>query len=400
VKKVIRKILIGLSILLAIAVIAGVAIGVVVCRRDMPEDICRGVVKLEPITKDSGSIVSRFVNVYIGRYDAAGKCSCVAKTIENGDTIVGRNLDNTQNIYPIYIGSTNIEGFYRTVYATQLEDIGPSYESCVTKGVPKYMSVGSAFLATDSLNSEGLYIEINMRENQEDENGEFVFSCSGTNPESNVRLNVCELPTYLTLRCKDVEEAVDLIDTLDVYTPNDGTGWTLCLLLADAKGNYGVVEFGCNKAVWLPMQNIQTNFYISEDFSSIQLYKQGLGRYEYIDENLGSVSSEEDMLQLMKGVKYSEMYNISSPSFDTRSEFAEFAYGTTNEFLENDLNWNRVLAVFKHEADQFNSMTRDEREEESTYWISLFTSIVNCNKKTLSLSFFEEYEISYVLGFE
>jgi len=399
-KRITRIIIKGISIVLLTVIIAGIAVGISVSRRDMPENICHGVIRLDTTVKNNGRIVSKCLNSFVGRYTAAGKCSCAVKALENGSTVVGRNLDNTQSAYPIYLGSTNIEGFYRTVYVTQLEDLGPSYESCISKGVPKYMSAASAFLATDSLNSEGLYAEINMRDNQKDENGLFIFSCSGTNPQSDVRLNVCELPTYLTMRCRNVIEAVDLINTLDVYTANDEESWTLCLLLADAECNYGVVEFGCNEARWLPLQNIQTNYYLSEDFYNIQVHKQGLGRYEYIAENLPGVESEEEMLKLMEGVKYSELYNIENPSYDIKSEFAEYIEGITNEELEDESNWQRVLEDFRAEANQFNSMSRDEREAANEYWISLYTSIVNCSKKTLSLSFFEEYSISYVLDFE
>jgi len=397
--KTIRNILMVLFTLLAIVIVAGMVLGICISRKDMPENICHGVIGLETITKDNGRIVSKCLNSIVGRYPSGGKCSCAVKTIENGDTIVGRNLDNTQSIYPIYVGRTNIEGFYPTVYVTQLQDLGPSYESCVKKGVPKYMSAASAFLATDSLNSEGLYIEINMRDNQKDENDEFVFSCSGTNPGSDLRLNACELPTYLTLRCKDVNEAVDMLNTLDVYTTKDEESWTLSLLLADAKENYGVVEFGCNEIKWLSLQNIQTNYYLSEDLSRIQQHKQGLGRYEYLDKNLPNVESEKDMLKLMEGVRYSEIYNLDNPSYDIKSEFAEYIEGITNESLEDDSYWQKVLEDFQPEANQYHSMNKNEREEANTYWISLFTSIVNCNKKTLSLSFFEEYSISYCLDF-
>lgn len=394
-----KKILKIVLAVLAVLLIAIAGIGVYVSRNEHVEVIDDYVIKLDTTTKDNSAIVSKLLDLFVGNY-SGGKCSSVVKQLANGDVIVGRNLDDTLNQKPIYIGRTNIEGFYETVYATHLESLGPDFDSCKEKGLPKYMTTAIPFLACDSLNSEGLYIEINMRENQKDEEGNFVFSCSGTNKDSNIRINVCELPTYLTLRCKNTNEALELIKTLNIYTANDEDSWTLCLMIADAQGNYGVLEFGCNELRWLPNQNIQTNYYISKDFNEIQIYKQGIGRYEYLENNIDDVKTEDDMLKLIEGVKYSEIYNIDNPSFNIRSEFAGDEEHLTNEYLDNDINWNDLLKEYREEANLFNTQSDNERRDEDCYWISLYSVVANCSSKTLSLSFFEDYKISYVLSFD
>jgi len=400
-KKGIHIIIRVLLILIAVMVLSGIIVVICATQRDQAENVCQGVLRLSTTTKDTGIVANKALALLNdASADAEGRCSAVVKTLSNGDTVVGRNLDTSMNQYPVYIGTTDIEGFYKTVYATIMETLGPTYDSCVEKGVPKYMSALIPFVASDSLNSEGLYMEINMRMDQKAEDGNMVFSCSGTNTDAAVRLNACELPSYVTMRCKNTEEALALIKTLDIYTMCGDDSWTICFIIADAEGNYGLLELGCNEVRWLPLENIQTNFYISEDFNALQVYRQGLGRYEYLEENLEKVDSESDMLALMEGVKYSEIYNIDDPNYDIRSEFAGDEEYLTNDYLENDENWEAFLLTYTEEADYFYATDRKELEETNYFWISLYTTIVNCTQKTLSFSFYEEYNITYVLSFD
>lgn len=52
----------------------------------------------------------------------------------------------------------------------------------------------------------------------------------------------------------------------------------------------------------------------------------GIGRYDYINNNIANVNSESQMMQLMKDVSYGHMYdsafyNSDNPPFEMFSEF-------------------------------------------------------------------------------
>jgi len=396
-----KKRVISIVCVILLVFAAAVVCSEVFFKHTAAENICDGVIRLETATKDSSGISNAVLAYLYGQEDViGGSCSAVVKTLDDGDTVAGRNFDMARSHFPVFMGSTDIEGFYPTVYVTNLVNFGPDYDSCVKKGVPRYMSCIVPFVACDSLNSEGLYMQINMRMNQKDEDGNYVFSCSGTNEDAEIRLNALELPSYVTMRCKNTAEAVELINSVDIYTLNDTESWPFCFLIADAEGNCGLLELGCNEARWLPGQNMQTNFYISEDFNAIQIYKQGLGRYEYLEENLESVKTEDDMLSLMEGVKFSELYDLDSPNYDTRSELAGSLDYLTNEYLDNEENWNDAKNEYRELLDQYSTLSEEEKIETGQFWISLYTAVVNCTQKTLSLSFFEEYDIRCVLDFK
>ena len=66
-----------------------------------------------------------------------GGCSAVAKTLDNGDTIVGRNMDFYVSNKPAFIVRTKEKGKYETVGIAYYDQFVPNADVVEKRGVPK-----------------------------------------------------------------------------------------------------------------------------------------------------------------------------------------------------------------------------------------------------------------------
>ena len=338
---------------------------------------------------------------YAQQYDNwGGGCSAIAKTLANGQTIVGRNMDLNISNKCAYVIRTNVKDCYPTIgLAYTFRDFSPNYNEVKQKGgIGEDFHKILPFMCDDVLNSEGLYIEINMRNGEFWPTGDAKFSCKGTNPDSNERVYMFEIPRYVGEHCATVDEAIEYINTLDVYS-KEGY-WNYCFLIADATGHYGVMEFANDSAIWHDYQPAQTNFYIDEELNSIEELKCGVGRYNLLMENIDSVNSEDDMFNLMNRVTYYQVYDVDNCEFDWRSEdvgvlpFASYDFVTAEEYQE------AIYEAAKLNGQQIRSMTREQQQVQNEYWESSFTEVINCNERTLFVRFFENDSKTLKLGFD
>ena len=335
---------------------------------------------------------------FVKEYDNyGGKCSAIAKTLDNGQLIVGRNMDLNISNKCAYVVRTKVDGCYETLgLAYTFRDISPEYNDVKEKGLNGEFTKVLPFMCDDVLNTEGLYVEINMRNGEFWPTGEPKFSCSGTNPESDQRVYMFELPRYIGEHCATVDEAIEYVKTLDVYS-KDGY-WNYCFLLADATGHYGVLEFAMDTVIWNDYQQCQTNFYVNEDIQSIEELKCGVGRYDYLIGHIDEVESETDMFNLMDDVSYYQIYDPSTCKFDVISEdvgalpFASYDFVVENREI--------VTEIMQEYGNLVRSLSREQQQAENEYWESSFTEVINCNYKTLYVRFFENESKELLLSFD
>lgn len=328
--------------------------------------------------------------------DWGGKCTAVEKTLDDGSVIVGRNMDLNISNKAAYMYRTKIKGCYETINLTYtFRDISPDAELIEKEGITSEFRNLVPFMADDVLNSEGLYIEINMREGEFNADGTAKFSCSGTNPASDKRIYMFEVPRYVGEHCATVDEAVEYVKSLDIYS-KDGY-WNYAFLMADATGHYGVLEFAQNKVLWNDYQQAQANFYIDKEMNAIEDYKTGVGRYNTVMDGVKNVKNEDDMLELMKSVNYFSFYSPESCKFDVRPECV--GHGITYDMVMDPANYDYIMSMIKKEGDVVNSMTRQELQNKNEYWESSFTEVINCSEKTLFVRFFENDEKTIKLDF-
>lgn len=254
------------------------------------------------------------------RYDIKRKmgCSALATRADNGDVLIGRNLDLTCSQLPCYISHVKY-GKYDTLNFTydELFDGGLKYEELLKVGKidDEYFNA-IPMLATDSMNSEGLYIEYNMREYEEQ------FICFGTNPGAEIRVGTYSIPFLVASNCATVKEAIEYLNTLDLYTLVDKTiasGWNLCCMIGDAKGHYGLIEIAHEEIKYLPQQHGQGNYYIYPEFNCTSRNQSGYGRLQFGLERIDEIQNDNAMANIMEKIMWkNEILNIPYSYRDER----------------------------------------------------------------------------------
>lgn len=326
------------------------------------------------------------------KYDFwAGGCTAAATQIENGDTIVGRNLDLYVSDKPAYICRTEVPGEYKTIGVGYTNMSGGSFDEVVAHGMPETMHTMLPYLCTDVLNEKGLYCEINMRIGEFYPDGTNKFGCPGTNPEAGTRISTTLIPRLVGQHCATVKEAVEYLKTMNLYTPKrKGFEWNFCFIMADATGDYGLVEIAENEISFLDKQQAQTNFYITDRFAEKQEYKCGLGRYETIMKGIDAVKNEKDMFDLINKTTYFQSYYPDRCLYDWRSENVDVKPNWTTDYVLDEAHRDEVKAAAEANTAAIGSMTRQELEAANKFWETILTIVVNCSNKTMTIRFFED----------
>ena len=328
-----------------------------------------------------------------------GGCTAVAKVNDAGDTIIGRNMDLNISNKAAYILRTDVKDCYKTVgLMYTFRDYAPDYKDVKENGLPEEFSKVLPFLSDDVLNEKGLYVEVNMRNGEFWPDGKAKFSCSGTNPNSDERVYMFALPRYIGEHCATVDEALEYVKGLDVYS-QDGY-WNYCFIIADKTGRYGLLEFAQNKVLWHEGQQAQANFYVDKEMNEIESFKTGIGRYNKVMEGIDAVKTEDDMFKLMDSVSYFQVYDIENCQFDYRSENVGALSYATNDFVMDKENQKIIEAVMKENGAYVRSLTRQQLRDANEFWESAFTEVVNCNKRTLFVRFYEDDKKTFTLTFD
>lgn len=244
-----------------------------------------------------------YVNQRLDLRKAFG-CSALATRTRNGDVLIGRNLDLTVSQMPCYITHVRY-GKYETLNFTydEMSQERYTYEDLLHHGRinPDYYNA-LPMLASDSMNSEGLYMEYNMR-GYEDQ-----FVCMGTNPSASVRACTVSLPFLVTSNCATIKEALQFMrEKLDLYTLIDesiASGWNLCCIMGDATGAYGLLEIANDEIHFLPEQHGQGNYYIYPEYNSTSRGQSGYGRLQFGLERIDTVQTEAQMASLMDAIMW------------------------------------------------------------------------------------------------
>ena len=328
-------------------------------------------------------------------------CSGIGKVLENGDMIVGRSFDLYYSNNPAYLIRTEVKDSYKTIGLSYNTFDGKAFSEIKKKGVTQDELLTLLFFTVDVMNEKGLYIEANMRDGQPESTG--IVASTGTNPNAELSMSFPALVRYLGEKCADVNEAVELAKTVNVYGMiTDEFAWGGGYFMADASGHYGVLELVDNKLIWSDGYKCQCNFYVNEEYKSKETMGAGLGRYDLLTSNIDSVKTEADMTALMKRVRYSQILDPYNCEFDPTSEFCGYgdAYKELGGALTLDMcrsgeYKDQILAAMEEAKAPEREKTIQQRKDEGKEWESVWQTVANCNKKTLSVIFFEDDALSY-----
>lgn len=310
-----------------------------------------------------------------------------------------------------YVVRTDIPNKYETFgLAYTFRDISPDYEVVKKDGLGDTFEKVLPFMCDDVVNSEGLHIEINMRHGEKDENGNDIFGVEHTNKNASERVYVFNLGQYIALNCKDLEAVKKYLEEdVDVYTQKNY--WSYAFVITDAKGNSALLEFGNGKYYWVDKDEngivAQTNFYVNEECNAIEDIKTGLGRYDTLMNGIKNVNNEQDLYELMKKVSYSWYYSdyddCKKNHFDPRSEIIgeenDAGIDLTYALVMDEKTEERISAFLNQMGEYVNSLSREEKQAQNTYWESTFTEIVNPAEKTIQVRLFENESMMYKITF-
>ena len=345
-----------------------------------------------------------------------GGCSAISKMVD-GHRLVGRNMDQSISNKCVYIVRTDA-GKYKTfglVYTHR--DYSPDYDVVKSEGISEEFYKVLPFMCDDVMNDAGLHIEINMRHGEYWRNGDDKFACEGTNPDSQQRVYMFELPRYIGENCATVEEAKQYVSTLNVYSQNHY--WNYCFIISDSEGHSSLLEFSSNEVHWLDEDKLdsydwldvygtkaiaQANFYLNEDAWESQDIKSGEGRFISMQNGIDAVNSRSDMYDLMRKVQYSSYYldydECKNEHFDPRSEVVgEVAWAEYDLVMDPD--FEATAKRLMNEANEpVRNMSREEKQGINEYWESIFTEVVDVNAQEIFVRIFENEDQLYLINFD
>lgn len=335
----------------------------------------------------------------------AGGCSAIVKDIgqeSDKHLIVGRNMDFGFSKKCAYIVRTDEPGKYKTLgFAYATNQASPDFEEVKKHGIGDEWYRIMPFFCTDVINEKGLYCEIDMRNIEEDDQGRNKFWCDGTNKDRGLpNVHMVALSRFIVNNCEDVDDAITFVrNNINVFNKEDQ--WNFSFILADAKGKYGLLEFGHNEIFWEEGQQCQTNYFINGALGTESEEKFGFWRRKYLLDNIGAVTDAKEMFDLMNQVSYSNVYKGLYCPFDMRAEVYDFV---------SKQDWTKLLSNdeedIKYCFDNYINpklkelwkMPEEERRKQSWYWQSTFTEVVDTKNKTIHIRMFEDD--NYVFDFQ
>ncbi len=356
-----------------------------------------GVIELPVITEIDYDAVLNKSRELFGRFG----CSGVGRVLDNGDMVVGRSFDLYYSNNPAYVIRTDVEGCYKTVGLAYNTFDGHTFLDVKENGVTYDELLTLLLFTEDILNEKGLYIEADMRSEQPEWTG--IVSSTGTNPEAEVSLSFPALVRYLGERCATVDEAVEMAYSLNVYGMiTEEYSWGGGYFIADSTGHYGVLELIDNKLRWSDYQNCQTNFYVNDEYREKAVIGDGIGRYNLLCSEIDTVESEDDMATLIRKVRYTQILDPYNCLFDPCGENTGFGEeyesvggALTIEMCASEEYRDLLLQIMEEKGKKEREKTIQQRKDEGTQWLSVWQTIANCNKKTLTVMFFEDDSLTY-----
>ncbi len=333
-------------------------------------------------------------------------CSAAAKVLPDGDLIIGRSMDLAYSTRPAYIVRTAVPGYYKTVGISYNPYFGKDFDEVKESGLTDREMLFAFMFSEDVFNEKGFYIEMNMRNPEDPSTG--IQISKGTRPGAKYRLSYVTLCRFLAERCATVDEALELVKTIDVHDMKLGDlNWGAGIMMADATGHYGLLELVDNQLIWLDGEKIQTNFYLNSEYGEKAKQGCGLGRYDLLKRHLGSVETEADMADLMYRVRFSQLTDPDTCEFDPCGDYAEMdetpfaaigVHSAAEAMAEG--NRDRVMEILRRQGLEQRRKSLEERRAEGHEWLSAFQSVVNCKKGTYRVSFFENKDRTYLLTVE
>ncbi|HJJ31013.1 MAG TPA: linear amide C-N hydrolase [Methanocorpusculum sp.] len=466
-----KRALILIGILVGILVLSAAVIVLIYVNTTVPVTIIAdyqnsggsGVIQLEDVTQFNDRNIYALLNAVLQSRESSvpgtavneDACSCliVSQKINNSTlTVLGRTLDYDVTDKPAWVFYVNAGDRLRSFNMGYLGgdlsisgiDILPSMEEIAeTQTIPAFTAGLLSYIVTDAVNEKGLVIETHFRKDSSDE-----LTCYGTNPASQTLICSALLPRYLIDRCADIDDVLDVLNLINVYTPHSSlANLHVAFGLMDATGRYGVLEFVSDTVVWHEGQPGHTNFWLDGNAQNITQSCTGLGRWNTLEAAYSSVAAEKDpekamvrMQDALKSVYTSQFFTKTAPDettydvvYDCNRDIpyiaalaSELNYTLgvpVNEselkavkrifaaenfypgkewdsaYLRNPANRENIIACYNFVTHFFEGVPEDILIDKKLLRTSVFSYVTANTQPVLHVRFFEHDDV-YTFGFD
>ena len=277
-----------------------------------------------------------------------GGCTAVVKRNKLGEVIVGRNQDMEISNYPGFI--SHIKGKYKAI-GFFYDNKGPFTYEQFKEGVdfPADRRCATAASSTDAFNEKGLYIQTNMRTG-------FGIKNSGTKPGARRIGEIC-LGALAAVNCATVQEVVAFAKTLDIYSmgdPESPASWSFAFLIADATGDYGVLEFANNKVYFTPYASGHANAFVAPSLVTNDPFGAGYGRLEAAMRYLPNAEDEYDMMKAIGYGGWSHEIQDIKYSYKDKDGYVHFEdeFGAPSIDYRSEMTGNLAVDAFGNVVDE------------------------------------------------
>lgn len=359
-----------------------------------------------------------FIHKHPEYVNSLGGCSAFTKQLPNGDRIVGRNMDLTLTNSPVYV--YHIKGKYKATGVCYPAQNMPTFHQVITTGLTnEQRNIIPWIMPNDIMNETGFFVEENMRPEEMTKDNKRLHQTGHTNP-GKPALFLSQIPAFLATQCSSVKEALELLETVDIYSEINGKDiWNIGFMMADASGEYGIVEVADGK-IYYTKSDINVNHFVAPKLADGSRWGIGWGREDYIRNSMQYVEDVNDAQGLMYRIRYSQYYEslvtmtVLEP-IDWRGEMVcqlpvtddgkfdvkkGIKYNCTKEWIFNnapehiqmlkDVGYGYILAQHPYSSWQ------DIRDgKDANFWVTIYSIVANCNKCSLKVRFYEDRNVDF-----
>ena len=402
----------------------------------------------EGVYTDLGDYVIEIADYKDADFDAAvravrdkygimeGACTACAKLDSHGNVLIGRNLDNQVSQCPAFFIHSS-QGKYETLSLRYMNSEKYTYEEFKNSGYKDSEFLNNiSFCVTDSMNSEGLYMEANVREPYPE------FMNYGNNPGKPTVYSPM-IVAMVTRNCATVKEALNYmrneINIVSTTYFNNTIPTQYGYYIADATGEFGIIEVIADEVYYLPYVSAQGNYYLTPKWAVVENNGTGYGRVQAALDGLSEVDTKEEMMAHMEksmwknSVLYMENAYLDengkacfvddegNPSIDFRTDFSNsIALDENGKVIDSDdyeckvrsdARWmmddKNFEVVKEHICGTVNAMNWKDKllryyegdEEDLRNDGQVFTTgacfVVSPSEKKMLIKLFEKDELTY-----
>ena len=230
-------------------------------------------------------------------------CSAYAGRLENGDFVLGRNFDVER--CPCMLVRTHPANGYASLSMVNLEYLGLTFDKLPLTDAAAPNLLIAPYLPMDGINEKGLSIAVLSAKGH--------ITCQHT---GKIGLTTSSAIRVVLDCCATVAEAVETLSRFDMY-PSRGSNYHF--QLADASGDYAVVEYA-NGQMQVLNEPYVTNFFLTPGVSDDRC---GQDRYDRLKKTMeGNGGVFLDLSDAMKalaevaedGTRWSAVFNMTERS--------------------------------------------------------------------------------------